>query len=251
MKSQFKFSFLARAVSLVVYFAFFTVSHVTAQMKCDTALVRDGVDPLGYQSRRNRCEGLLDLPVAAPGIAVVNFTKGAVTYPLTQTAVIYLTRVSSLPASINVRSLPLTLSTPYQMDASLNATDSLKWEIGIVLNKIGLASSNLGVFGWTGKEDDKTFIPLRGNDKSSSDMHLVLRAARAVTEVRWRYRPYDTNDVAGSYGAYIDASPSDYAPEAPITIPLDKTFHGKYEIELLARMRGVGTVHPKYKIIVP
>ncbi|MBI5193795.1 MAG: hypothetical protein HZA08_10195 [Nitrospirae bacterium] len=141
---------------------------------------------------------------------------------------------------VNVRAVALYLRSYYRMDTVLPPDRPLIWPLEEVLHPVGLRVNDIGILGWIGNEDDRTFIPLRVSQKGkdsagqpSDPVNLVIRCAVDVVEVKWSYY------VEGEQGATpkwekVNLSPSVSAGN-PITITLPEGLPAKAILEVRAK----------------
>ena len=102
---------------------------------------------------------------------------------------------------VRVRAVALPLKTYYRMDAVLPEEGPLIWPLKDVLAPAGLVAEQIGVFGWSGSEIDKVFVPVRllaaddvagagseqGGEQAPS-AELLVRLANDAEKVLWRYK---------------------------------------------------------------
>jgi hypothetical protein len=134
------------------------------------------------------------------------------------------------------------------MDAYIASRDSLSWDVGDVLRQIGLRSKNIGIFGWVGKEVDKTYVAIT-TPGSNKNVHLILRSSTDVLEFKWRSFKY-TNNQPGPVTAYQTLG--DFNANSAIEILLDQTFSGIYSVQVHCKSPGSpAPLIAEYKIVVP
>ena len=165
------------------------------ETSCDTT-IRPLKGNLGYAERDgdNRCEGLYVSTVSAPNLELVSLVKGGFKFNLEPDQFLKITVPNDVKAHvqwpIKVRAVSLPLGTYYRMDARFTSDHPLIWPIDQVLLPTQLRSDQLGVYGWTGSEQDKTFIPLEvttnGTMIESKGVTLFLRSSHEVEKIVWR-----------------------------------------------------------------
>lgn len=186
--------------------------------QCFTLSPTDG--ETGYQPRGNRCEGLYKSNVAG-GLLVVSLLQGALD---TAAGDVLSVAPSFNPQiSLNIRALPLSVSTHYRMDAIIRQGDELKWPTRDVLSRIPLQTSKLGVFGWYGGENDKVLVPVRvtreGASPSQGETTLIVRSSINVTRAAWRWSPAEGN-ACSSYNDPKEVNVVAFSGSRLIKIPL-------------------------------
>lgn len=210
---------------------------------CDASI--QSVDgSLGYGRREGdvRCEGLYRSPVGAPSIEVVSFYQGVLAYSLSDSVVLQVS-VSrdnrDLPDSIHIRAQALPLNTFYRMDASLAVGDALHWPVNDVLLPAGINSQRIGLYAWTGTEQEKTLIPVvvhedRGLAQPDSDnttASLKVRCAVATESVWWRSYESDTKP-----SQWVCIDEPYLSPGSIVTIELTKSLNSISAIEVAAEL---------------
>jgi hypothetical protein len=89
------------------------------------------------------------------------------------------------------------LKTYYRMDAVLPEDGPLIWPVRDVLGPAGLAAEQIGVFGWSGSEIEKVFVPVRLRAAGPAESErgerppapeLLVRLANDAEKVLWRYK---------------------------------------------------------------
>jgi hypothetical protein len=177
---------------------------------CDERLRPEPQSGFGYAIREPdvRCEGLYESSVRAPGLEVVSFLYERPRFdPAEHGSVqVIAPEVPELVAEpVRVRAVALPLKTYYRMDAVLPADGPLIWPVRDVLGPAGLAAEQIGVFGWSGSEIDKVFVPVRlraadqrapaasdpGAERAPSPQ-LLVRLANDAEKVLWRYKEAET-----------------------------------------------------------
>jgi hypothetical protein len=152
----------------------------------------------GYQQRTTtaRCEGMFESPVRAIDLEVVSFLIGSLTFNVDndQQLVISVPQASDLiDNEIHVRAVALPLQTYYRMDTVAAPGTTALWPILDVLKPQSLTAKQLGVFGWSGDQADRTLIPVVVRTEGSSSptdvqAELKLRSPVDLERVNWRVR---------------------------------------------------------------
>jgi hypothetical protein len=163
----------------------------SAQVRKDTcAALTPEQSELGYRQLGNRCEGFY-LPRLSGQLQVVSFTpSGDLSFTWRETTRLTVTPLKTFDAALNIRAVSLEPNVFYRMDAVIPGTGSLNWPISPYLYRRPIRPAQLGVYGWTGSEDDKIFVPtvLREQDNAHpvvSMLTLKIRTVLPLTHFRW------------------------------------------------------------------
>jgi hypothetical protein len=172
---------------------------------CDERLRPEPRSGFGYTIREPdvRCEGLYESSVRAPGLEVVSFLYERPRFDPSEhdSVQVIAPEISELVTEpVRVRAVALPLKTYYRMDAVLPDEGPLIWPVRDVLGPAGLAAEQIGVFGWSGSEIDKVFVPVRlvaaddlapeaepGGQRPPAP-ELLVRLANDAEKVLWRYK---------------------------------------------------------------
>jgi hypothetical protein len=194
---------------LIAYATAAVVSAGAYGQVCDERLRPESQSGFGYTIREPdvRCEGLYESSVRAPGLEVVSFLYERPRFdPAEHDSVqVIAPEVPELVTEpVRVRAVALPLKTYYRMDAVLPDEGSLIWPVRDVLGPAGLAAEQIGVFGWSGSEIDKVFVPVRlvAADSLAPEAEagigrplapeLLVRLANDAEKVLWRYKEAQT-----------------------------------------------------------
>lgn len=174
-----------------VLFVSFAISKSFAQEDlCKKQQLTPTPGTYGYDFRQNRCEGQYTLlPVSGRGeLQLVSLSKGRLRYELSPGKQIILKTASKgLDTTIiRIRGIPRPMHTYYQMDAQLIAGEKLLWPVDEVLLPLELTDNRLGIFAWTKKASERIYVPVRVNQSTSDDIHLLVRPTMNVRDVKWR-----------------------------------------------------------------
>ena len=178
---------------------------------------------LKYQTRdKNRCEGFYSSLVSVQVIDVVGVIKGDFYFETKKDEIVELSSPVVSHQPIYIRAVGIPLKTYYRMDAYLDAGQTLAWPMGDVVNLKKLLSEHICVFGWTGNEMDKIYIPVAAASKlapvtNDGKIRLYLRTSVDVKNVKWRAAL-----TCGSLreAAWQDTPKSSYRAGKPIRIIL-------------------------------
>lgn len=224
------------------------LAHHYGTAQCDANVVPSDNETIKYKYRNDKCEGLMKVDVAAPRISLVNFTWGKVSYQMNNNAVVWVKAPPSEYSVVKIQGVAIPLIVPYRMDAELHGKDSLQWRIRDVLLRIGLASNNVGIYGWVGTPTEKIYIPLNV-DRSSRTIRITLRASTDVHNLQWKYAKLVGND-SETFSPL--RSIGDAFANRPIDITLDDSFKGLYYLKIVARASGSNApLGATYKILIP
>lgn len=239
-----------KAQLLAVYCLGLALAATTSYAQECNSDVTPADNPLiGYRFRTNRCEGTLDISIAAPRMVLVNFTKGRASYALRHSAVIKLKSLTTEFETVNVRGIPVPLAVPYRMDATLKANDTLQWQTAEVIDEIGLTAQNLGIFGWVGPDATKTYVPV-DMMQSNTDLLLILRASKDLQLVKWRLAKMVQGNTE-PFGPYTTVA-GQFIAHDPIVIRFNQaSVKGSYLLEVLSTSIGAPQHVGQFKILVP
>ena len=143
---------------------------------------------------------------------------------------------------VRVRAVALPLKTYYRMDAVLPEEGPLIWPLKDVLAPAGLVAEQIGVFGWSGSEIDKVFVPVRllaaddvagagseqGGEQAPS-AELLVRLANDAEKVLWRYKEgQKTSD-------WMAAAAGDVAAGRTVVLSLPPGPATRLQIDVIAK----------------
>ena len=210
-------------IYLMMFFLLIADSQPAFSQKCDTRIEPIKNWKLKYRKRdNNRCEGFYSSLVSDGVIDVVGVTKGEFSFEIKENEVLELSSPLVRHRPIYIRAVGIPLKLYYRMDAHLDAGKKLAWPLGDVVYWRKLSSKHICVFGWTGNEMNKTYIPVAAVSKlapvkNDGKIRLYLRTSVDVINVKWR--------MAGTCSRlrdaeWQDAPKSSYDAGKPITIIL-------------------------------
>ena len=156
---------------------------------------------VGYKALDNRCEGYY-IPKYSGSLQLVSFTQGNIKYNWSEETVLNVSIVKKVSEPANIRGVSLPRNIHYQMDGFINPEEknSLRWPIyPFIYNKNkGLTYDKLGVYGWTGSEENKIFIPVslteEGDTIDSDTILIKFRPTSNLTHFRWIFFESDINN---------------------------------------------------------
>jgi hypothetical protein len=223
------------------------VAPATARAQCYP--LQATPDALGYRYRSNRCEGLYNSNVSSgDGLQVVSLLAGELNFSLAPTVVLEVSPVTDFHSAINVRAVPLPIKTYYRMDATIQHGDTLLWPVADVLYRIRLPSTRLGVYGWYGAEDDKTFVPLlvspKGTGARAGQIVLGVRPSVDINKaVNWRWSGFEGGGCSG-YGAWQTTATTYSNGVNMLKIPISSINNNYFCMEVKAKEGNTGNWLP-------
>lgn len=156
----------------------------------DCATLKPEQSALGYRRVRNRCEGFY-LPSLSARLQVVSFiTASGIEFTWAEDTQLTVAPVKATSGPLHVRAVSLQRNVFYRMDAVLEPAAALIWPIRPFVFPREIRPDQLGVYGWTGDEYDKTFVPVSVRDENSNDrppgsLTLKIRTVLDLTHFRW------------------------------------------------------------------
>lgn len=225
----------------------FLVAKFISIGQCDNTLKPSDNPKVAYKTRGNRCEGAYIAKVGAPSLDIVGFTIGQFSYKLERSEMITIKNLFG--SNIFIRASALPLNTYYRMDAFLEKDKTLKWEIKDVLFDLNIPSNSLGVYGWSGTEKEKVFLPVKpvsfSNSKSDNKLYLVIRSSSKVLGVKYRYAPLGLN-----FSKYENINETIRAGQ-PIVIVLPANLEGEHIVEVAAMLESKSEwVKNQYQLLI-
>jgi hypothetical protein len=167
------------------------------EAKCNEYSIKPIQGIFGFAERKNdlRCEGLYESPIDA-SFRIVSLLSGTLNFDIEKHSelIVVAPDISELTAeSVHIRAVGLPLKTYYRMDAEIMSGNKLRWPIREILYPAKLTAKRIGVFGWTGSESNKYFVPLivvptnEDIDAAKSlPIELKLRTEEDIESVIWR-----------------------------------------------------------------
>ena len=220
------------------------------QDPCDPGLERASDNPMAYQPRQDRCEGLYRLKVNSDKILIKSWTARFEDFDPAAPQPLELSW--SVPPGtdepVHLRATALKAHTFYRMDTRLADTATpWSWPTSL-LGQLRLGRTDLGVLGWTSTEasacDDKiVYLPLEIRQKESApsaEYRVALVPGERLQEVDWSLAPLLASGSEGGrlgdekelgYGYYPAALPTVFTVPAPPE-------PGLYVLNLRAHLRS-------------
>jgi hypothetical protein len=203
---------------------------------------------LGYKQRsNNRKEGFYEKSTGG-SLEVVSLLYGALSFDWSPGVVLEVLPPGDMGRMVKIRARAIPLKTYYQMDSTVSPKEILKWPIKDVLYKAGLKANMIGIFGWFGSENEKTFVPLKIFQKgkpptNDNRIFLTVRADVDVEKVICRFSEIVNGKNLKSaqgwkeIGDYINAGHA-------ITVELPSRNTGELCVEIKAKPGSSGTWLP-------
>ncbi|UCH95181.1 MAG: hypothetical protein JSV88_33735 [Candidatus Aminicenantes bacterium] len=190
--ARFKLNKWLLCIYLLMFFMLIDNSQLSFSQLCDPEIEPIKNLTLKYQKRdENRCEGFYSSLVSVEVIDVVGVTKGDFYFETREDEILELSSPLVNDRRIYIRAVGIPLKVYYRMDAYLDAGQTMTWPMGDVAYLRELSSKDICVFGWTGDETDKIYIPVAAASKlapvtNDGQIHLYLRTSVDVKNVKWR-----------------------------------------------------------------
>lgn len=227
-----------RTFSVLVFLTcWFILCGMNAQeLKCDSVRPLPGTSS-AYKDRGNRCEGLYVADVGSRSIDIVSFTSGGIRYDLNSKSPLKLS-VMGASAVVNVRAVAITPKTYYRMDARLQHGKPLVWPVTDVLLPEHLTDNRIGIFGWTGTEEGKTFVPVDVKSGTAAlardQVILVAQTSFDADAIKWRWARTQ-GQACQTFGVWEDAISHPTMANSPTKVDFKKLPGGVDCVELVAR----------------
>ncbi|NEU08450.1 hypothetical protein GZH53_09030 [Flavihumibacter sp. R14] len=230
---------------MLFFFIVLLQINVGSFAQCDKTLEPSSNPDIAYKVRGDRCEGAYSARVAAPSIEIAGLTVGPLAYKLESDEVMKVKNLMESP--ISIRSSALSIGTYYRMDASLKSKQTLEWSVNDVLLDLRIPAKYLGIYGWIGTEQEKTYLPVKvvssNSNAGDGKLYLVIRPSTKVIRAKYRYA-----STGQALGEYEDASLLN--AKKAISIVLPENLKGSYNIEIAAMLEsGTEWVVKQYKFI--
>jgi hypothetical protein len=221
------FAYVVRCLNGAFLVFALTIPSVQAA-SCDPVLAPFPGSDLGYASHGNRCEGFYVANVSSESLEVVSVLQGTLLFDWKPDVVLQVSAPNFTQGTVNVRAVAIPLKTYYRMDGTVSPEQSMQWPIEDVVFPGKLTAQRLGVYGWVGSENDKTFVPLRVTQKEGSksvpsqeNTYLILRSSVDVDTVLWRYSTVQRNRCS-KFGEWQEQNAAPVNAGWPVTITLPK-----------------------------
>ncbi len=198
---------LTRCIATLLFFSIISPSFSQAldELECKKIVVSNTGEETAYKKRENdsRCEGMFERPVGGkpPKLEIVSLVLGDFRYDLDINEYLFVS-ASALPPGlsdrIRIRAVARDEGTRYQLDAILPQIPPFKWPLRDVLYKEGLEASDIGVYGWFGEGDKRTYVPLivtpdKEPSRKNKEMPIimVLRTPVDIEGLVWQLKAED------------------------------------------------------------
>jgi hypothetical protein len=139
---------------------------------------------------------------------------------------------------VNIRAVAITPKTYYRMDTVLQHGKTLIWPVTDVLLPEHLTDNRIGIFGWTGTEEGKTFVPVdvRSGIPAPASDHaiLVTQTSFDADAIKWRWARTQ-GKACQTFGGWEDAISHPTTANSPIKVDFKKLPGGVDCVELVAR----------------
>jgi hypothetical protein len=208
------------------------ISSPARAASCDPVLTPFPESELGYASHGNRCEGFYVANVSSGSLQVVSVLQGSLLFDWKPDVVLQVSAPNFTQGPVKVRAVAIPLKTYYRMDGSVAPQQTMQWPIKDVIFPGQLKPPRLGVYGWVGSENDKTFVPLRVSQKDSSKAsrspaktHITLRSSVDVDTVLARYSTVKGNQCS-KFAEWQEQNSAPLNAGWPVTITLPE-YSGK------------------------
>ena len=192
-----------------------------------------------YRQRGDRCEGLYVAEISRPGIELVSFTLGSLAFDWSSKTVL-LVDSSSHTSPVRVRAVAIPPRSYYRMDAILPGGARLRWPLADVLFPEGLTARRIGVFGWTERNQIKTFVPVRLSTvgEKTADQRLppllIVQPDFDAARVKWRWSRL-ARQGCSRFGPWADAVSAPVRALWPVKIDLSSVSPGLNCLEVVAQ----------------
>lgn len=208
---------------------------------CDNTLNPIENWALKYRERENRCEGFYQVQPGAGGLDIVGVIDGTFRFMSDANEVITVSAPRITDKTIAIRSVGIPMKTYYRVDAQLTPGKALTWPVQEVILPGGLSSQSMGVFGWIGDEQNKTYIPVKAMSKlnpvdTDGEIRLYVRPTVDVNNVQWRSGDIKNGATSG-LSEYKIIDPATYSPGEAIEIVLPPSKTGELYIEVAAQIQ--------------
>lgn len=215
------------------------------QKVCDPVLKTDLTDPLAYQMREDRCEGLFVQQVSGGlQVASLHFTPRAFTAAVGKT--VQLSWNSLLERPSRLRAVSLKPKVYYRMDTLRPpASTSYGWPTDL-LDRLDLSSGDIGLLSWQNVEiagrETELLSPVSIGG-AAGPIEIVLLPDIALEEVYVSLAPLDDEGRAGDY--LFSNKPLEYGiypARRPVAARLPSLENpGVYRLEIGALFRAGGS----------
>jgi len=221
--------------------------HVLSQPAvCDPKLLTSGAkESLSYQLRGERCEGVYTAEVAGESLELVSLLQGKFQFDLQPDVVLEVSAAKAVQGPVYVRAVALPPKTYYRMDSQISSDRAMLWPIKEVLVPTGLNSKDIGIFGWIGPENKKTFVPLKVTQRNISPqtqagqeqtVFLTVRPSVDVESIYWRWSQVKDQECHFGKWQNLSETPVNAGRRVPIALPGQE---GELCVEVKAKAKDI------------
>ncbi|MHA4808846.1 hypothetical protein ACX0G9_12100 [Flavitalea flava] len=238
--------------SLILHLSLGVLTHLSAQVPCDSSLLKNTGSPLSYSNRGDRCEGLYIKEVGSSTLQIVSLTEFFEQYNNGSGKALQM-EWDRPPGNgvTRLRAQGIKRRLYYRMDTFQPAgSGSFNWPSNI-LASLNILPGDIGVLGLTryavGQMEQDVYLPLRikqqGSYIHSGTYKLVLLPGVELSEV---YISMALTDPDGQPRQFIKDGEKlgfgYYPAERGIEIPVSGLKgKGTYFMEIGATLRSGGT----------
>lgn len=229
--------------------------HGMLNAQCNEGLEAD-IGSRGYQIRNNRCEGFYVSQVSSGSLDIVGITQGKFKFKNDPNEKLTISVPIEKDETINIRAVGIPSKTYYRMDAQISGSESFEWPIGDVIFKGGLTDKKIGVFGWTGSEKEKIYVPIKATSKmiAASDgntVYIYLRTAIDVKNVKWRFANISEDDNCAKASGWENPQKTSYKSGDRIVCKIPAAYKDNLCVEVRAdAQQGGDKLSRRAKIIL-
>ena len=244
------------SLSYIICLILFFILPQLLYAQCDPSL-EDKQNSIGYQFRsKNRCEGMYASEVSSGSLDIVGVTLGKFKFKFDAKERLIVSSAVVRDQSLKVRAVGIPLKTYYRMDAEISPNGELEWPVGAVLYRQELTHKKIGVFGWTGSESEKTYVPLTVKSTllttpEDSTVYVYLRASVNVMKVRWRFADALASGNCGKAEKWEYSRRNEYSSGDRIVIKVPVSYKEMVCIDVRADLiKGNDTLSHEAKILL-
>ncbi len=197
-------------IFLIVLISNLYLSFLSAQ--CDPKLEAADNSTLRYQPRGNRCEGFYRSKVSAASLELIACTRGDFRFKNEAGEIITLSLPSAGKQSVQVRAQGIPINLYYRMDASLQGSQSLNWEVAPILLKDACTARayNLGLLAFVGEGNQRVYYPVSSQSRllpqAEGQDSLVLQFMGTARLASFKYQ-LDQAPLKPLTGSFPDGRP--------------------------------------------
>lgn len=236
-------------MTLILSFYLLIPCKAAYSQPCDPTISPVTIPAVAYAPRGNRCEGFYRSQVAAKTIDVVGLTSGTFDFEWKKDEIIQLSSPFVRKSPVHVRAVGIPVKTYYRMDSQIYPGESLKWPVADVIFPRKLYAGRIGVFGWTGTEEEMLYVPLAKTGTENGKTHLYLRTSVDVDGIMWRYS-HIISGKSTPFGKWQNAPKTRYSGGDPIHIVLPPGNGEMLEVDIAAMEKGTVSWRLKKQFLV-